>query len=239
MSVNNLAHSAARSASAGPRLSTFQRAGLHAAAMHSEGHVPPSLAEGDLHQLSELGLIAPLAPRVPRPPHGPLARGPRYRITSAGRSRARFEPLPQVLLVPCSMRKADVPAAPAGEMYVGSYHQASRRAAVAAAGAQGQVLILSAKFGLLRAEDRIFKYDLRAGQIGTVTRAVLARQAHHLAVSAAAVTVLAGKKYADLARQVWPDLEHPLAGARGIGDHLAYFADLYAPHRRARTAGPQ
>lgn len=135
------------------------------------------------------------------------------------------------------MGKLDVPVAPAGEMYVGSYHVASRRAAEAASsGGAAQVLTLSAKFGLLLDEDRILHYDLRAGDSGTVAPEVLVRQAHFLGVSAARVTVFAGKAYAELARQEFrPGLEHPLEG-RGIGQHLAFFADLY---RHGRPAGPR
>ncbi|MCX4826540.1 hypothetical protein OG883_43670 [Streptomyces sp. NBC_01142] len=211
-------------------LSAPQRAGLHAAAVHAEGHVPPSLPVAEVHRLAALGLVEVLATDA-HPRFGPLTRAPRHRITGAGRRRARWEPLPQVLLVPCSMGKLDVPVAPAAEMYVGPYHVAARKAA-AAASADGSALVLtlSAKFGLLRDEDRILHYDLRAGQNGTVSPRVLARQAHFLGVSAARVTVFAGRAYADLARTIWPALEHPLAG-RGIGEHLAYFADLYRPSR--------
>ncbi|MEO3976804.1 DUF6884 domain-containing protein [Streptomyces sp. CAU 1734] len=213
-----------------------QRAGLHAAAVHSEGHLPPSVPAPDVRALVGLGLIRSLSGAVPAGP-GPLTRAARHRITGVGLRRARQEQLPQVLVVPCSRRKADAAVAPAGEMYVGPYHVAARRAAdaVAADGAS-LLLILSAKFGLLREDDRVLHYDLRAGQDGTVSPRVLAVQAHLLGVSAAHVTVFAGKAYADLARTVWPGLEHPLAG-RGIGEHLAFFANLYRPARPHPAAG--
>ncbi|MER8119107.1 DUF6884 domain-containing protein [Streptomyces sp. NPDC094031] len=212
-------------------ISDRQRAGLHAAAVHAQGHVPPSVPDPEVRELGEAGLIETIA-AAGTARFGPLSRAPRFRITSRGRDRLRAEPLPEILVVPCSMGKLDVPVARAGEMYVGSYHVASRRAAAAAsAGGAAQILTLSAKFGLLRDEDRILHYDLRAGDSGTVAPEILARQAHFLGVSAARVTVFAGKAYADLARTVWPALEHPLEG-RGIGQHLAFFADLYNPGRR-------
>ncbi|MGW2686375.1 DUF6884 domain-containing protein [Streptomyces sp. NPDC001414] len=210
-------------------LTTGQRAGLHAAVRHPRGHLPPAVLVHDLVGLVERRLAEP----VPRQPEGAHTRSPRCLITDRGRERAAHEPNPRLILVPCSSAKADLPVAQAQEMYVGSYHRAARRAADAlAAGTDTHVLVLSAKFGLLRAEDRILHYDLRAGQHGTVAGDVLRRQAHDLAVSGAEVTVLAGKAYAALARCAWPDLHHPLAGARGIGDHLAFFASLYHPGRQ-------
>ncbi|MFE1190062.1 DUF6884 domain-containing protein [[Kitasatospora] papulosa] len=218
----------------GGDLTAGQRAGLHAAALHPDGHLPPRVPVRDLVDLVARGLADPL----PRQPCGAHARSPRCLITNRGRERAVHEPRPQLILVPCSSAKADLPVAPAQEMYRGSYHRAARRAAdaLAAGAAHTHVLVLSAKFGLLRAEDRILHYDLRAGQHGTVTGKVLRRQAHHLAVSGAEVTVLAGKTYAALAREAWPQLRHPVAGARGIGDHLAFFASLY--DSGGRTAPP-
>ncbi|WP_217223137.1 DUF6884 domain-containing protein [Streptomyces anulatus] len=211
-------------------LTTLQRAGLHAAALHSGGHLPPCVPIADLVGLVARGLADP----VPRQPDGAFTRSPRCLISGRGREHAAREPHPQLILVPCSSAKLDLPLAPAWEMYRGSYHRAALRAAhaLAAGGVGTQILVLSAKFGLLQAEDHILHYDLRAGQRGTVTAGVLRRQAHHLAVSGAEVTVLAGKAYATLAREMWPRLRHPLTGSRGIGDHLAFFASLYGPGRQ-------
>lgn len=210
-------------------LTAGQRAGLHAAVRHPRGHLPPSVFVRDLVGLVDLGLAEP----VPLQPEGAYTRSPRCVVTGRGRERAAHEPNPRLILVPCSSAKAELPVAQAQEMYRGSYHRAARRAAdVLAAGTDTQVLVISAKFGLLRSEDRILRYDLRAGQHGTVAGDALRRQAHFLAVSGAEVTVLAGKAYAALARGAWPDLRHPLAGARGIGDHLAFFASLYRPGRQ-------
>ncbi|MCX4784041.1 MULTISPECIES: DUF6884 domain-containing protein [unclassified Streptomyces] len=211
-------------------LSWAQRAGLHSAAVHPAGDVPASLADSELYGLERLGLIGEIGPRLRR--LGPHTRAAQFRINAAGRTRVLGEALPRVVVVPCSNTKSAAPAGAAGEMYIGSYHRAARRAAETQAGPDSQLLVLSAKFGLLRPQDHILRYDLRAGQRGQVPRAVLLSQAHHLAVGVADVTVFAGKAYANLARTVWPALAHPLAGARGIGDHLAFFADLYAPDRR-------
>ncbi|MFD7554191.1 DUF6884 domain-containing protein [Streptomyces sp. NPDC059835] len=215
-------------------LSWGQRAALHAAAVHPAWHIPAAAAEDDLQILESLGLIEPI---TPGPSYGRgLALTPRWVLSSAGRNRVTLTPRPQLIVVPCSMRKSGQTVAPADEMYTGSYHLAARKAAFALSGEESRPLILSAKYGLLRLEDRILDYDLKAGQAGTVGGAALRRQAHHLAVSGCRTTVLAGKQYAELARHVWPDLHHPLAGARGIGDHLSYFAAQYGSSS-SRTAG--
>ncbi|MFF8994015.1 DUF6884 domain-containing protein [Streptomyces sp. NPDC014983] len=215
-------------------LTPGQRAGLHAAARHPHGYLPPSVVVRDLVGLVGLGLAEPLE----RQPDGAHTRSPRCRITARGVRRVAREPRPRLILVPCSATKSPVPAAEVHEMYRGSYHRAARRAAQAlVTGTDAQVLVISAKFGLLRDDDRILHYDLRAGQHGTVTGEVLRRQAHHLSVSGAQVTVLAGKTYAALARGAWRDLHHPLSHARGIGDHLAFFASLYGPGRRTAAPG--
>ncbi|MEJ8640018.1 DUF6884 domain-containing protein [Streptomyces sp. MS2.AVA.5] len=222
----------ARSREAG--LSWEQRAGLSSAQLHSAGHVPATVRGADLKELDRRGLVELLAGITPGDLDRPC-RVPQFRITPAGRLHVAAAPRPHLVVVPCAMRKSGQPVAPAGEMYVGSYHRAARRAACAAAGNEGRVAILSAKFGLVWPSDRILDYDLRAGQPGTISAQTLRRQAHHLAVAGCRVTVLAGSRYAALARQVWSDLQHPLAGARGIGDHLAFFAGQY---RAAPAAAP-
>ncbi|MFK0047903.1 DUF6884 domain-containing protein [Streptomyces sp. NPDC090741] len=217
-------------------LSWGQRAALRTALVHPAGHVPAAAVEEDLQILEHLGLIEPIAPDGTYDPG--LALAARWVLSAAGRIRAAATPRPRLIVVPCSMRKSGQAVAPAGEMYTGSYHLAARKAAFALCGEESRPLILSAKYGLLRLEDRILDYDLKAGQAGTVTAAGLRRQAHHLAVSGCRTTVLAGKQYAEIARHVWPDLHHPLAGARGIGDHLSYFAVRYGAGPRTAGSGP-
>jgi hypothetical protein len=224
---------APRRRSPGPAaLTASQRSALQAAALHKEGHLPSALSRSDQVGLAELGLVDDLPASPEAETVAVHSRAPRCRITAAGRSRALQEPPARLWVVPCSAAKRDVAAAPAGEMYTGSYHLAARRAALACVSDASELVILSAKFGLVRLDDHILHYDLKAGRKGTVTGEVLRCQAHYLALSGAAVTVLAGKAYAELAREVWPGLHHPVADARGIGDHLAHFADLYAPDRR-------
>jgi hypothetical protein len=79
-------------------------------------------------------------------------------------------------------------------------------------------LILSARYGLVGLEDRIESYELKMGQRGSVTVPTLRAQAEGLQ---GPVVILAGTLYTRMALTVWPEAETPLAGSRGIGDHLA------------------
>lgn len=145
----------------------------------------------------------------------------------------------EVVIVPCGGKKLPT-AAPAGDLYVGSYHRACRRAAAARG---GRLLILSALHGLLDPATIIEPYDLRMGQPGSVTPARVREQAAALGILDARVTVLAGRAYADVVSAVWPDADRPLNGTRGIGQQLASLAAIAtmprpqprrAPRRTAR-----
>jgi hypothetical protein len=137
----------------------------------------------------------------------------------------------EVVIIPCGSRKLDHPA-PAGEMYVGSYHRACARAAAARG---GRVLIMSARYGLLDPSTVIEPYNLRMGQPGSVTRKQLREQAGRLGVlGATRVTVIAGRRYAAKAREVWAHVEQPLCGTRGIGEQLARLAGIAATPRPER-----
>jgi len=145
--------------------------------------------------------------------------------------RAAEAPADEIIIVPCGGKKLDRPA-PAGEMYVGSYHAATRRAAAARG---GLLLILSAKYGLIDPETVIEPYDLRMGQPGSVTPGQVAGQAFALGVlGASRVTVLAGRSYADVIRRVWPAAERPLEGTRGIGEQHARLALMAGTARQLR-----
>jgi hypothetical protein len=129
----------------------------------------------------------------------------------------------RLVIVPCGAAKL-ASAAPAGDMYTGSYHRACRRAAERLG---GRVLILSAKYGLLELAKPIEPYELRMGQPGSVDAATLRRQARTLGVDQVDdVVILAGRRYSDAACQVWPHARRPLDGTRGMGEQLARLAEL-------------
>lgn len=128
-----------------------------------------------------------------------------------------------VVVIPCGGAKLATPA-PAGEMYTGSYHRACRRAADRLG---GRLLILSARYGLVDPSTTIEPYELRMGDRGSVDVATLRDQARSLGVDQAdAVTVLAGREYADAATAVWPHARRLLDGTRGMPEQMALLARL-------------
>ncbi|MGW2227495.1 DUF6884 domain-containing protein [Streptomyces formicae] len=227
-------------------LTRVQRRWLHTAAAHPAGHFPNGCNLRTLAALEAAGYV-----EWSNPAYGPRRiadslkpRPGTVRITTAGRRRAAREDRERVVIVACGGRKAvyteglrkgePVIGARASELYVGSYHRAMRRAAdvLTRGGRGGRVLILSAKHGLVELGEHLLNYDVKAGDPGTVDGETLRTQAHELGIAGAAVTVLGGRAYIELAREVWDDIAEPLAGSRGIGDQLARLADIYDPARR-------
>ncbi|MFE7933395.1 DUF6884 domain-containing protein [Streptomyces sp. NPDC057456] len=139
---------------------------------------------------------------------------------------AAGQPIGRVVIIPCGAAKLDRSAA-AGELYVGSYHRACRRAADALTATGGTVLVLSALYGLAPLERVLQPYELRMGQPGSITADRLQAQAQELGLDRAAdVTVLAGVTYAAAALEIWPQASTPLAGLGGMGYQLRALAAL-------------
>ncbi|GLF98208.1 hypothetical protein [Streptomyces yaizuensis] len=202
-----------------------QRAGLGPALLYPVGRLSASVRGAALGQLLVCGSVELRAGIAPA--RLELAgRAARFHVPRTEHRRSAERPQLRHNVMPCAMRRSGGPG-PAGRC-----HLAARRAAEVGAGQDDSCSSCPAEFGLLRLGDRILDYGLRAGQGGTVTAAMRRRQAHHLAVTGCRAIVLVCRRYADMARQVWSDPRLPLAGARGIGDHLAYFAAQY------RTAPP-
>lgn len=129
---------------------------------------------------------------------------------------------PPLVIVGCGAAKQSVRTT-AGQMYVGSYHRACRRAA-AAATTPARTLILSAAHGLLRLDDEIDPYNLRMGQPGAVGADQVLRQATTQGLLDETPIVLAGTAYTSVASTVWPTAHTPLAGVGGMGKQLAALA---------------
>jgi hypothetical protein len=133
----------------------------------------------------------------------------------------------RLVILACGARKAACFEAPAGDMYVGSYHRAARRAADALTTPGTRVMILSARYGLLNLDDVILRYEMRLGQRYAITKQGLREQAEQLGLAGTAeVIVLAPGGYAELAAHVWPHAQLPLAGTRGIGEQMARLTAL-------------
>jgi hypothetical protein len=133
---------------------------------------------------------------------------------------------PRLVLISCGARKAAGPAI-AGALYTGPYFRACLQAAVAIA-PRSQVLIISARHGLLGLDDGpIAPYEQLPGRPGAVTAATLRTQAAARGITGYPVTALCGARYARLAEQVWADVATPLAGL-GIGRQRQELARLRA-----------
>jgi hypothetical protein len=142
----------------------------------------------------------------------------------------------RVIVVPCSGRKKTEPA-PAGELYLGSYHRACRATADVLTAAGGTVLVLSARHGLVPLDQVLEPYDVTMDDPDAVAVPVLEAQARQLGVDQARdVTILAGAAYADKLASIWSHASRPLAGL-GIGQQRQRLAELR--DRAERQAAPQ
>lgn len=142
-----------------------------------------------------------------------------------------------LVIVGCGATK-QAHAAPAGEMYLGSYHRACRKVA-AALTSPDRVLILSALHGLLALDDVIDPYDLRMGQPGAVGAETVHDQAEARGLlDAESVVVLAGTAYVDVATAVWAHAHTPLKGVGGMGKQLAALAAMADDPARALPYQP-
>ncbi|MYR63879.1 hypothetical protein GTY54_49330, partial [Streptomyces sp. SID625] len=65
----------------------------------------------------------------------------------------------RLVVIPCAARKLSHPA-PAGALYVGSYHRACRAAADTLTAHGGTLLILSDLYGLVRTTQVLQPYDM-------------------------------------------------------------------------------
>jgi hypothetical protein len=129
-----------------------------------------------------------------------------------------------IVIIPCGAKKLDHRTR-AGSLYVGAYFRACKRAAFVLA-PQSQILILSARYGLLGLDDEVEPYDLRMGQAGSVSIEVVRGQAEQRSLLDAEVIALGGRRYTDIACAVWPCCRTPLAGLGGLGQHMHRLSEI-------------
>ncbi|MFE9809231.1 DUF6884 domain-containing protein [Streptomyces sp. NPDC005227] len=140
---------------------------------------------------------------------------------------------PELVVIPCGSRKLGR-RAPAGDLYVGSYHRACRRAAEALE--PGRLLILSARYGLLDLDDVIEPYDTPHGAADSITADALLEQARQRGVVLRGpVVALGGARHVSLVRAIWPEALTPLAGTRGMGEQMARLAALRTARAGSRS----
>ncbi len=159
-------------------------------------------------------------------------------LTEEGWARARSEGAGpyRIVVVGCGRAKRDR-RVPAKELYTGSFHWCCRYAGMELLHDGGRLYILSAAHGLLDLDTEIDPYDLTVGDPGSVGADVVRGQVLRRGLENATVTVLAGRRYVDLARAAWPDLEAPLSGASGIGEMQQLLARIRSESYRLRLTG--
>ncbi len=127
-----------------------------------------------------------------------------------------------LVVIPCGKKKA-AHAAPAGELYQGSYFTAILTYAKTLS-PDDRIVILSGKHGLLRLTDVIEPYEQRIDQPGAVTVKRVELQARVMGLTIARpVIALTGSAYSKIVTRVWPHAHFPLRTVRGgMGKQLQW-----------------
>lgn len=145
-----------------------------------------------------------------------------------------------VVVVPCSAAKLGAPTAAevaagwaghrAGDLYLGSFHRYARHHAERL-GAD-EVLILSARHGLLRLDRKVAAYDTRIEDLDSIvaTPRKVAHQAATFGLLDPDVVVVSfcPAAYTRELRKAIPALRTPLEGSRGIGEQRGRLSRLEA-----------
>lgn len=135
-----------------------------------------------------------------------------------------------LVVIGCGQGKLDEPA-PAGQLYTGQHFTACLRTATALA-TRADIRILSALHGLLGLDEPVAPYDVTMGQSGAISAAVVAAQAAAGDLLGRQVVALCSARYVAVLREVWPDVETPLAGL-GIGRQRHQLAVMRASAQAA------
>lgn len=123
-----------------------------------------------------------------------------------------------ICIIPCGGKKLKR-TAPAHELYTGPYFKACYRYALSIA-PKSSVFILSAKHGLIKPDYPVAPYNLRMGQVGSVTSHRVWEQAVKYDLLARPMIGLGGKDYTSVMREVWPNGIYPIEGLQ-LGYALA------------------
>jgi hypothetical protein len=135
---------------------------------------------------------------------------------------------PPLVVIPCGARKLP-DRAPARELYTGPYFRAALAWAEATTDPD-RILILSARYGLIRPWMVRAPYEQRMDRPGAISTARVQGQAdwgYHLA-DHPHVLAVGGAAYLDVVRAVWPHAEAPFEGL-ALGHQLAALRRATAP----------
>lgn len=124
------------------------------------------------------------------------------------------------VIIPCGARKQKG-VWPAYQLYTGPYFKACLAYALSIVPAQ-DVLILSAKYGLLPLTKEVASYDLTMGQQGSITAGAVRMQADEMGLSDEVVIAIGGQAYTKVCQQVWSKCTTPLTGVGGIGVQMGW-----------------
>lgn len=99
----------------------------------------------------------------------------------------------------------------AKDLYIGSYFNCNLKWAMSVAKIS-DILILSAKHGLLKLTDTVDPYDLKMGSKGSIHVDLLRYQAQILGIVSEKVYAIGLKDYTEILREVFPNLILPVKG---------------------------
>lgn len=126
-----------------------------------------------------------------------------------------------LVIISCGGKKASI-AQPARYMYQGGYFQATLRYALSIT-TPDNVRILSSKYGLLKLTDVIHPYEMVITDKNAVSDAMLFAQAKAQdLLHANPVYIVAGKRYDEKLRAIFPNAKNLLDGVGGMGKQIKY-----------------
>lgn len=128
-----------------------------------------------------------------------------------------------IVIVGCGKKKSNRKCR-ADSMYQGSFHKALLKYARILT-AEGNIFILSAKYGFLRLSDMIEPYELKMRDKGAITVNLLNIQANRLGIKNQGVIILAGKDYAKICGKIFPSIRTPLSKIGGIGKQMKFLKE--------------
>lgn len=122
----------------------------------------------------------------------------------------------QIAIVGCMGPQLRVPCQ-AATLYTGGYFRSCFDAAAVLVG-PGNVLLLSARYGLMRPYHRVEPYQQLLSRPGSITVEQIREQARaDPGIQDVTAIGLCGSRFADLISQVWADVELPLTSL-GVAD---------------------